>query len=60
LLDNKDPATQLLTTFGARYKIRKDLSLSLNASVNDYKGGKTNPNYNFTEDLLRTSLIYKL
>jgi hypothetical protein len=60
LLDSKDPATQLLTTLGARYKIRKDLTFSLNASINDYRGGKTNPNYNFTEDLLRTSLIYKL
>jgi len=60
MLDNKDPATQLLTSVGARYKIIKNLSFSLNASINNYNAGKTNPNYRFTEDLLRTSLIYKL
>lgn len=59
LQDNINPSTQLLTMVGARMKLRKNLSFNLNASVNNFSAGNTNPNYNFREDLLRTSLIYK-
>ena len=59
-LDGKNPSTQMLTQLGVRWKATKDLSFSLNTSINTFRGGTTNPRYNFTEDLLRTSLIYKL
>jgi hypothetical protein len=51
---------QVMTILGAKYTWKKKLNFGLNGSVNVFKYGNTKPGISYREDLLRTSITYKL
>lgn len=50
--------TNLLTTLSLKYKVRKDLLFTLQGMVNIFNYGTERPGISYTEDILRTSLVY--
>jgi hypothetical protein len=53
------PSLQVLTIVGLRYKIQKNLLVSVSGSVNTFKYGTERPGSQFTENLVRSSITYK-
>jgi hypothetical protein len=52
------PNTNLLTTLSVKYKLRKDWMMNLQGMVNMLNYGTERPGIRYTEDMLRTSLVY--
>lgn len=50
--------TNLLTTLSLKYKVRKDLLFTLQGMINAFSYGTERPGISYTEDILRTSLVY--
>jgi hypothetical protein len=50
--------TNLLTTLSLKYKVRKDLLWTIQGMVNLFSYGTERPGVSYTEDILRTSLVY--
>ncbi len=60
MLNSIGPSKQLNTMLGVKYKISKALNFSVTGTINTFNAGAQNPLNKYTENLLRTSLIYKL
>jgi len=58
-LSENTPSLQVMTLVGLRYKMLKTLSFNVSGSINNFSYGSEKPGANFSEDLLRTSIIYK-
>ncbi len=50
--------TNLLTTLSLKYKVRKDLLWTIQGMINLFNYGTERPGVSYTENILRTSLIY--
>ncbi|MFI5133531.1 MAG: hypothetical protein ACHQEB_04300 [Chitinophagales bacterium] len=50
--------TNLLTTLSLKYKVRKDLLWTIQGMINLFNYGTERPGVSYTEDILRTSLVY--
>lgn len=59
-IDNSTPGNQVLGMLGARYSLKKKIQFALNGSINLYRFGNERPGISYRENLLRTSIIYKL
>lgn len=58
---NADPSGfQVMGTLGGKYSIKKKITLSATGSINLFEFGNTRPGISYRENLLRTSLTYKL
>lgn len=52
--------SQIMTLLGAKLTVKKKISFSLNGSINLFEFGDTRPGISYRENLLRTSITYKL
>jgi hypothetical protein len=52
--------SQLMTIFSMKYTVKKKIAFSLNGSVNNYKYGISKPGITYMENLIRTSITYKI
>ncbi len=51
---------QVMTIIGLKYTVKKKVAFALNGSVNLFKFGDSRPGISYRENLLRTSVTYKL
>lgn len=59
-LDDGDPGVQGMTTLRAVYTLKRKINFALNGSLNVFKYGDIKPGISYRENLLRTSITYKL
>ena len=49
-----------MTLIGVKLTVKKKVSFSLNGSINLFEFGDSRPGISYRENLLRTSITYKL
>lgn len=59
-LNSDDAGSQVTTTLGLKYTLKKKIDLGMNGSVNLFKYGTDRPGISYRENLLRTSVTYRL
>ena len=59
-LDSKSAGTQLATNLGLKYSLYKKINFSLVGTINLFKYGIDRPDISYRENLLRTSITYKI
>ncbi len=52
--------SQIMTLLGVKYTVKKKISFALNGSINLFEFGDSRPGISYRENLLRTSITYKL
>ncbi len=52
--------SQIMTLIGVKLTVKKKVSFSLNGSINLFEFGDSRPGISYRENLLRTSITYKL
>jgi hypothetical protein len=58
-IGNSTSGSQIMTTLGLKYTLKKKIDFSLNGSINIYKYGSDRPGISYRENLLRTAITYK-
>lgn len=59
-LNDESAGSQVMTILGIKYTLKKKMSFGLNGSINIFEYGTSRPGISYREDLLRTSVTYKL
>jgi hypothetical protein len=59
-IDDGNPGVQGMTTLRVRYTLKRKINLAVNGSLNVFKYGDSRPGISYRENLLRSSITYKL
>jgi len=59
-LNDEPSGVQVTTILGIKYTMKKKMTFALNGSINIFEYGTSRPGISYREDLLRTSVTYKI
>ncbi len=59
-LNGNSAGSQVMALLGIKYTVKKKIAFGVNGSMNLFEFGESRPGISYTENLLRTSVTYKL